>query len=142
MKFRNTISSSGSSSLKNGFYISQTIGQGASFTQKINKENYYCQGFQQPLTVQNNLSGSKKQIITVFPNPNNGSFHIHNVNTRQISLVRVFDAKGSLINASHSFKNNNEVFISIHDQASAVFMVNIQMNDGSFLGAKIIKSDL
>ena len=64
------------------------------------------------------------------------------MNTRQISLVRVFDAKGSLINASHSFNSNNEIFISIHDQASAVFMVNIQMNDGSFLCAKIIKSDL
>ena len=71
---RSTVSSFGSV-VKNGeVYLSQTAGQGSLHTSFSSDELALRQGFQQPLSRINLQKNTCS--VSVFPNPNNGRFHV------------------------------------------------------------------
>lgn len=93
----------GSVCSSNGLYISQTVGQGAGFTQ-VNKEDIYLrQGFQQAVIFDSDGETKITQMV-VCPNPNNGIFYILTDLPRgTIYSINIYDMQGN-----HLFSSKGE----------------------------------
>jgi hypothetical protein len=97
---RSTVSSFGSVVRNGELYLSQTAGQGSLHTSSYSDELVLRQGFQQP--TKNLNSQSNSCLVSVFPNPNNGSFHfLTNTTENDPITIALVDVNGK------SFMNLN-----------------------------------
>jgi hypothetical protein len=134
---RNVISSNGGSHLKEGIYLTQTIGQDASFTQKTAAGQYFAQGFQQPM--QKSRISINEINPTVFPNPNNRAFTITDLPAEPIRTIQLYDAKGALLTLNYIINPEN-IQCDMKDYPAGVYILNILWNSGENKSLKIIKT--
>jgi hypothetical protein len=92
---RQVIAALGNSISTNGIYLSQTIGQGAGFTQ-VNKEDIcFRQGFQQAVIFDSDGETKIVQMV-VYPNPNNGIFYVlTNLPRGTMYSINIYDIQGN-----------------------------------------------
>jgi hypothetical protein len=134
---RNVISSNGGSYQKDGIYLTQTIGQDASFSQRTAAGQYFAQGFQQPM--QKSRISINEINPMVFPNPNNGAFTITDLPAEAIRTIQLFDAKGASLTLNYMINPEN-IQCDMKDYPAGVYILNILWNSGENKSLKIIKT--
>ena len=134
---RNVISSNGGSYQKDGIYLTQTIGQDASFSQRTAAGQYFAQGFQQPM--QKSRISISEINPTVFPNPNDGAFTITDLPAEAIRTIQLFDAKGASLTLSYMINPEN-IQCDMKGYPAGVYILNILWNSGENKSLKIIKT--
>ncbi len=123
---RSVISPYGTSGSTNGIYLSQTAGQASAYTTSGDDKTTLRQGFQQPLML---ASGAESQLITitVYPNPNNGSFSFAADLPRDDTFAySIHDGAGKDL---YSGKGNGqeECFVTLSEAtASGTYYIRVQ----------------
>ncbi len=76
--------------------------------------------------------------IHVFPNPSNGIFTIQTTNGEQLSSLEVFNAFGRLVYQIDGIRRT-EVVIDWSGNPAGIYIIELQMRDGSSMKKKMIK---
>jgi PKD repeat protein len=79
-----------------------------------------------------------EQQISLYPNPNSGSFTIDLPEGVELSTLKVTDAYGKMINAVQT-KSNTGIFVNLPSVAKGVYFVNYQINDRWFTNRIVVQ---
>jgi hypothetical protein len=134
---RSVMSSNGGSCLKEGIYLTQTIGQDASFSQQSLNGQYFAQGFQQP--VQSHQVSINEINPTVFPNPNNGEFSVTDLPQSLVQGIQLFDVKGASLSFNYQF-NTNRIQCNMENYPAGHYILNLRFENGQNTSIKIVKT--
>jgi hypothetical protein len=135
---RSVIGGLGSSSFNNDILLQSTIGQPAIIgTEKHLNGLVLRQGFQQSYSI--DPAGMENLTITLFPNPNNGSFQFFtDLNSDTPYQFEITDARGRVI-LNGSAKGSEYNHLDIMQMANSIYYLNIRTTKGSGF-FKIIKT--
>jgi hypothetical protein len=133
---RAVMSSTGGSSAKEGIYLTQTIGQDASFSQQIVNGQYFAQGFQQP--IRGNMVSVNEINPTVFPNPNSGEFTVSDLPKIPIQSIQLFDAKGAVLTINYQL-NTDQIQCNMENYPAGNYVLNLLFENGQNKSIKIVK---
>ena len=133
---RTVISSNGGSYMKEGIYLTQTIGQDASFSQQSLNGQYFAQGFQQPM--QGNRVSVNDINPTVFPNPNNGEFTVSDLPQITLQSIQLFDAKGAMLSLNYQV-NTDQIQCNMETYPAGNYILNMRFENGQNKSIKIVK---
>lgn len=133
---RAVMSSNGGSYLKEGIYLTQTIGQDASFSQQTVNGQYFAQGFQQP--IRGNMVSVNDINPTVFPNPNSGEFTLSDLPQIPIQSIQLFDAKGAMLTLNYLL-NTDQIQCRMEEYPAGNYILNLLFENGQNKSIKIVK---
>lgn len=133
---RSVMSSNGGSYLKEGIYLTQTIGQDASFSQQTLNGQYFAQGFQQP--IRGNIVSVNDINPTVFPNPNSGEFTVSDLPQISLQSIQLFDAKGALLTINYQL-NTDQIQCRMEEYPAGNYILNLRFENGQNKSIKIVK---
>ena len=135
---RSSINSSGSSVSSNNLYLSQSIGQSSVVGTKSSDQTAIRQGFQQPVTLSNGKV-SKNIQLTIYPNPNHGTFYLTtNLERNEEYKFIIYDLNGKLITSGDGV-GGIENKIELHDTTQAgSYYLTLTTEEGLSGQAKII----
>lgn len=123
--------------LQPGFTVSgNTTGKFRAYVDPCNTTSTFAKGGEID-EKSNVLDNDKKDIISVFPNPNNGLFKI-SFNDLSTGSVEILDLFGRTV-FKQEFKKENELEINLQEKPAGVYIVKASSNDEVFI-SKIVKN--
>lgn len=72
--------------------------------------------------------------ISIFPNPSNGTFHIHS--ERQIERIDIFDLAGRMVD-TENMNGSTEVVLKT-DLPNGIFLLSMILHDGNMTSARVV----
>ena len=135
---RSSINSAGSSSSSNNLYLSQSIGQPSVVGSLSTDKTLVRQGFQQPVLLSNGKV-SKNIQLTIYPNPNHGTFYLStNLGRNEAYHFIIYDLNGKLITSGDGIGGiENKVELNDATQSGSYYL-NLTTEEGLSGQAKII----
>jgi hypothetical protein len=79
------------------------------------------------------LEENANSFITLFPNPNNGTFILNSVNENNISNIYVTDLLGKEIKITTLQISDHQFRVEIANPVSGIYMVNYSVGDKNFV---------
>ena len=136
---RQSINTGGKAYLGTSYYINQSIGQDAAFSQTSYQNRYIAQGFQQPITRHKLMLTDQRSSFVVFPNPTTGAFTIEWDDALQVNYFSLYDAKGVQMTFEHQ-QSTNYVKGWIEPLPQGVYFLQLIDNTNKTKVIKIIKT--
>lgn len=99
-----------------------------------------CSAFSAPLTI-NDVSVNELFIesgVTIFPNPNSGSFTVTFAQDGRSGSVEIFDLAGQRVHAENLPAGNNGKLEMQPQLSSGVYLLRISLNDGTVLSQRMV----
>lgn len=78
-------------------------------------------------------------VVNIYPNPSNGQFTVNA--TEKIQHIEVYNALGQVIFVEEysSAEQSQQKFIDLSGMPGGIYMIQVQLSDGSLLASKITK---
>lgn len=102
-------------------------------------DNNGCSSYSSNFNAQlNTIVENADQPITIYPNPNAGSFRIDLPEGVALNAVTVTDTYGKLVNANYS-ESSSGLFVNLYSIARGVYLLNYQINDRWFTNRIVVQ---
>jgi hypothetical protein len=102
-------------------------------------DNNGCSTYSNNFNAQlNTIVENTDQPITIYPNPNAGSFRIDLPEGVALNAVTVTDSYGKLVNANYS-ESASGLFVNLSSIARGVYFLNYQINDRWFTNRIVVQ---
>jgi PKD repeat protein len=102
-------------------------------------DNNGCSTYSSNFNAQlNTILENTDQPITIYPNPNAGSFHIDLPEGVAFNAVTVTDTYGKLVNANYT-ESASGLFVNLSSIARGVYFLNYQINDRWFTNRIVVQ---
>ncbi len=135
---RSSINSAGNTTSNSGIYLSQSIGQSSVYQKKSNDKTELRQGFQQPIVLRGENDSKTIQLL-IYPNPNNGSFHLNTDLSRNSAFSFViYDQNGKLLTDGNGVGGVEQLVTLPNQTESGNYHLHIFTPDGLSGNTKII----
>jgi hypothetical protein len=127
---RTSINCAGATHISNGIMICQTAGQSSNVTVAANREVMIRQGFQQPNWYKVEQQPSDFNV-SLFPNPNNGSFTVglNGFNGDPVVNYQVLDIQGALI-CEENPQTETDFPITLPSVSTGVYFLQLHSKSG------------